>query len=82
MLWLDAGEVELFLLAYFASDKGQEARRLKGIHVNMTNHESAQLQRLIDALPDKIQDSNQELVNAAIMALGTESQRLGSDLLK
>ena len=57
VLWLDPGEMEIYLLAYLVSDKGKEAQKFKDIHANMTDHEKAHLKKLIDALPEEIPDS-------------------------
>lgn len=57
LLWLDAGEVELYLLAYLISEKGQEAQRFKDIHQNMSEAEKKRLQAMIDALPDDVAET-------------------------
>lgn len=54
VLWLDPGELELYLLAYLVSDKGKEALKFKEMHANMTDQEKAHLKKLIDSLPDEI----------------------------
>ena len=51
LIWLDAGDLEIYQLAYLVSDKGKEAQRFKEIHQNMTEEQKIELKKLIDMLP-------------------------------
>ncbi len=54
LVWLDAGEIELYQLAYLVSAKGKEAQQFKEIHQNMTPMQKSQLAKLIKHLPDEL----------------------------
>ena len=60
MVWLDAGDLEIYLLAFQVSEKGKELQQFKKIHQSMPAEQKAELNRLIEKRPP---DPDQQTTN-------------------